>query len=331
MDTGDAMDAAAGGLGRPVLFWEEAGAEWRCREADGHGANPDGIALYRVGSDGREALVADTAVASDSVIDAVEAAWRGDSSVRVLYADLDAASMAVDYGFGPLAEDADPWVSRRCALIEPYGGEDFYVDVADPADLYASARGLLEEAGRQCGPDGALDSAWMGFRPGARMESVARALAEAFRPTPDDPRGAEPAELLRGRDAWEPADELISSVGSDHAWVRANEDGTMTVAASLRCDPGHKGAGYHLAYRADVDVRSVDAASERRSAQRRGFKTAREYRESAGPEARACDRLMDLFIRDEIRPVAVGPDADDLAAAAREHLGRAQGRPRAHR
>lgn len=331
MDTGDVMDAAGGGLGRPVLFWEEAGAEWRCREADGHGANPDDIALYRVGADGREALVADTDVASDSVIDAVEAAWRGDSSVRLLYADLDAASMAADYGFGPLAEDADPWVSRRCALVEPGEGEAFYVDVADPADLYASARELLEEAGRQCGPDGALDSAWMGFRAGAGIEDVARALADAFLPSAEDPRGAEPAELLGGRDAWEPADGLVSAVDSDHAWVRANGDGTMTVAASLRCDPGHKGPGYHLAYRADVDLGSVDAASERRSAQRRGFRTAREYRESVGPAARACDRLMDLFIRDEIRPVAVGPDAGDLAAAAREHLGRPQGRARAGR
>lgn len=315
-------------LGRPVLFWEEAGAEWRCRESPGHGANPDEIALYRVGANGREELVADTAVASDSVIDAVEAAWRGDECVRLLYADLDAASMAANYGFGPLVADADPWVSRRCVLVEPDGGDAFYADVANPADLYESAAELLEEAGSLCGPDGTLDSPWMGFGPGTRIEDVARAVAEAFRPTPDDPRGVEAAELLRGRDAWEPADDLVSAVASDHAWVRQNGDGTLTVAASLRCDPGHKGPGYHLAYRADVDLGAVGVASERRSAQRRGFKTAREYRELAGPKARACDRLMDLFIRDEIRPVAVGPDTDDLAAAAREHLGRVQGRPR---
>lgn len=327
METGH--EAPAGNeLGRPVLFWEEAGVEWRCREAPGHGANPDEIALYRVGREGAEELVADTAVASDSVIDAVEAAWRGDAGVRLLYADLDAASMAADYGFGPLAADADPWVSRRCALVEPDGGDAFYVDVADPTDLYVSARDLLQEADRLCGPDGTLDSPWMGFGPGTRIEDVALALSAAFSPSADDPRGVEAAELLRGRDAWEPADGLVSAVASDHAWVRQNGDGTLTVAASLRCDPGHKGPGYHLAYRADVDLGAVDAASERRSAQRRGFKTAREYRALAGPKARACDRLMDLFIRDEIRPVAVGQDADGLAAAAREHLGRAQGRPR---
>lgn len=199
METGH--EAPAGDeLGRPVLFWEEAGAEWRCRESPGHGANPDEIALYRVGREGAEEIVADTAVASDSVIDAVEAAWRGDAGVRLLYADLDAASMAADYGFGPLAADADPWVSRRCALVEPDGGDAFYVDVADPTDLYVSARDLLEEAGRLCGPDGTQGFPWMGFRAGAGMGDVARALAEAFSPSADDPRGVEAAELLRDAD-----------------------------------------------------------------------------------------------------------------------------------